>query len=56
MCESIAPALALALPEKQRCPSSEREIRSPKDLEDAAPVTMAARLLPVLMEAAAPAA
>jgi flagellar biosynthesis protein FlhF len=56
MCESIAPALALALAGETAVSFLGTGDQVPEDLEDAAPVTMAARLLPVLMEAAAPAA
>jgi flagellar biosynthesis protein FlhF len=55
-CESIAPALALAIAADMPLSFLGIGDQAPEDLEEASAATLAARLLPVLMEAAASAA
>ena len=56
LCESIAPALALAIAEEMPLSFLGTGDQVPEDLEEAGSAKLAARLLPVLMEAAASAA
>jgi flagellar biosynthesis protein FlhF len=56
LCESIAPALALAIAEEIPLSFLGTGHQVPEDLEEAGSAKLAARLLPVLMEAAASAA